>query len=109
MRTRFGGWAELAAAAEQAPRDPGVFQVRVREGLHAYPRGRSAMLFYGAAQDLRREIAVFRSRTLSRWKEPEAHLWIRWKPARDPETALRAHLELFQRRFGALPARNPVR
>ncbi|MFQ5748310.1 MAG: hypothetical protein ACE5H3_02500 [Planctomycetota bacterium] len=109
MGTRFGDWAELAAAAEEAPPAPGIFQVRAKAGLLRYPRGRSAMLFYGAAPDLRAGVAVFRSEAVSHWEEPETALWIRWKPAREPEALLRAYLDLFRSRFGALPARNPAR
>jgi len=108
MRTRFGDWTEPAAAEVTAPAEPGVFQVRVKAGLLAYPRGKSAMLFYGAAQDLRAGIAAFRLQVVPRWEQPETALWIRWKPARDPDAALRAYLDLFQGRFGALPARNPA-
>jgi len=108
MRKRFGDWTELPVAEERAPAEPGVFQVRAKAGLLRYPRGRSAMLFYGAAQDLRAGIAAFRLQVVPRWEQPETALWIRWKPARDPDAALRAYLDLFQRRFGTLPARNPA-
>jgi len=107
MRTRFGDWTEPAAAEATAPAEPGVFQVRAKAELLRYPRGKSAMLFYGAARDLRAGIAAFRLEVAPRWEEPETALWIRWKPARDSDAALCAYLDLFQRRFGALPARNP--
>ncbi|KIG17481.1 hypothetical protein DB30_03182 [Enhygromyxa salina] len=49
---RFSTWYPAAQIAEQAPSAPGVFQVRVR-GLIDYPTGRSAMIHYAAAADLR--------------------------------------------------------
>lgn len=49
----FGRWYPLTAAAEQAPPTPGVLQVRVRVGLVDYPRGKSAMVHYAVADDVR--------------------------------------------------------
>lgn len=49
----FGRWYALAEAGSLAPAGPGVFQLRVRTGLVDYPRGRSAMVHYGAADDVR--------------------------------------------------------
>ncbi|MBK9036923.1 MAG: hypothetical protein IPL61_37670 [Myxococcales bacterium] len=49
----FGRWYPLTAAAAHAPPGPGVFQVRVRDGLIDYPRGKSAMVHYAAAPDVR--------------------------------------------------------
>lgn len=49
----FGRWYPLAAAADHAPAAPGVLQVRVRTGLIDYPRGKSAMVHYQAAADVR--------------------------------------------------------
>ncbi len=50
---QFGRWYPLALAADHAPAGPGVFQVRTRLGLVEYPRGKSAMVHYGAAADVR--------------------------------------------------------
>lgn len=50
---QFGRWYPLALAADHAPAGRGVFQVRTRLGLVEYPRGKSAMVHYGAADDVR--------------------------------------------------------
>lgn len=50
---QFGRWYPLAAAADHAPAAPGVFQIRTRSGLLDYPRGKSAMVHYQAAADVR--------------------------------------------------------
>lgn len=50
---KFGSWYPLSDAAQCAPPAPGVFQVRVAEGLVDYPRGKSAMIHYEAALDVR--------------------------------------------------------
>ncbi|WP_428263270.1 hypothetical protein [Haliangium sp.] len=51
---QFCPWYPLAAAAEHAPASPGIYQVRVEHGrLLEYPRGKSAMVHYGHAVDLR--------------------------------------------------------
>lgn len=47
---RFGSWLALSAADwTSAPEKSVCFQVRVKSGLIAYPRGKSAMVAYGAA------------------------------------------------------------
>lgn len=56
---KFGSWYPLAEVARNAPAGPGVFQVRVAEGLVDYPRGRSAMIHYEAAVDVRAAAADF--------------------------------------------------
>ena len=54
----FGRWYPLAEAATHAPATPGVFQLRVRAGLIDYPRGKSAMVRYGAADDVRAAVVA---------------------------------------------------
>jgi len=50
---RFGPWYPLAEAGDRAPAAPGVYQVRLAHGLHDYPRGKSAMVWYEHAPDVR--------------------------------------------------------
>ena len=50
---RFCPWYPLADAAAHAPAAEGVLQVRVAEGLLDYPTGKSAMVHYEHAQDVR--------------------------------------------------------
>lgn len=54
----FGRWYALTDAEQHAPSEPGVFQLRVRTGLVDYPRGRSAMVRYGAAGDVRAAVCA---------------------------------------------------
>lgn len=54
----FGRWYPLTEAADHAPTGPGVFQLRVRTGLIDYPRGKSAMVRYGAADDVRAAVVA---------------------------------------------------
>lgn len=49
----FCPWYALADAGAHAPSTPGVFQVRITQGLLDYPRGKSAMIHYGWGQDVR--------------------------------------------------------
>jgi hypothetical protein len=55
----FDRWYPLASAELHAPSGPGVFQVRIRTGLVDYPRGRSAMVHYGAADNVRVAVRAF--------------------------------------------------
>ena len=56
---RFGIWYPLAEAAAHAPSSAGVFQIRLAEGLRDYPRGKSAMVHYEAAADVRAAATAF--------------------------------------------------
>jgi len=50
---RFGPWYPLADARDLAPAAEGVLQLRLASGLLDYPRGRSAMVHYEHAADVR--------------------------------------------------------
>lgn len=50
---RFGRWYPLAEAGALAPEGEGVLQLRIASGLLDYPRGKSAMVLYAHAPDLR--------------------------------------------------------
>ncbi|HUH01986.1 MAG TPA: hypothetical protein VML75_08305 [Kofleriaceae bacterium] len=50
----FSRWYPLDDASTHTPARPGVLQLRVRDGLIDYPRGKSAMIHYAVADDLRR-------------------------------------------------------
>jgi len=58
---RFCPWYSLADADRHAPAAGGVFQIRIPDGLLDYPSGKSAMIHYDAAADLRAAIAAFRA------------------------------------------------
>jgi hypothetical protein len=50
---RFGPWYPLADAGDLAPTAEGVLQLRLASGLLDYPRGKSAMVHYEHAADVR--------------------------------------------------------
>lgn len=50
---RFGPWYPLADARDHTPAGEGVLQLRLATGLRDYPRGKSAMLHYEHAPDVR--------------------------------------------------------
>jgi hypothetical protein len=50
---QFGRWYPLAEAGDHAPEGEGVLQLRLATGLVDYPRGKSAMVLYAHAPDLR--------------------------------------------------------
>ena len=96
---RFGRWVRLAEAADEMSEEPGVFQLRLERGLVAYPRGRSAMILYGAGRSLRAAVAEVAA----------AHPGAPWLaraavgPVADPEAALAGLIADFAARFGAAP------
>ena len=99
----FGRWHEIANAAESAPPGPGLYQVRLESGLIDYPRGKSAMILYGAAADLAAE-----ARGLSA-AHPGRPWLVRFsedlsaEDAGDRHAILHRLLASFERRFGAPP------
>lgn len=50
---RFGPWYPLSEARDLAPAAEGVLQLRLAAGLLDYPRGKSAMVHYAHARDVR--------------------------------------------------------
>jgi hypothetical protein len=55
---KFCPWYPLADAAAHAPVGEGVLQLRVAEGLVDYPRGKSAMVHYEHARNVRAAAAA---------------------------------------------------
>jgi hypothetical protein len=104
----YGRWQPLAHAL--APDGPGLMQVRAGEGaagLHDYPTGKSAMVYYGADDTrLAEALDAFRRRIPAALGEP---LWVRFAPAstgRAPSESLAEALRQFAARFGAPPRLN---
>jgi hypothetical protein len=93
----FGPWSPLHAA--QLPSGPGVLQVRREHGLVVYPRGKSAMVHYAAAEDLRAAAAALAA------AHPDAAWLVRCNraPVVDPEAAATRLIAEFVERFGAPP------
>ena len=58
---RFCPWYPLAECDRHAPTTGGVFQVRIESGLVEYPGGKSAMVHYQVADDLRAATIAFRA------------------------------------------------
>ncbi len=98
---RFCPWYPLADAAAHAPAGRGVLQIRVADGLLDYPTGKSAMLHYELADDVRAAALRY---------PPRPGLLCRHTIEMTPDDAhgLGAFHERlvrdFRVRFGALPA-----
>jgi hypothetical protein len=56
---RFCAWYPLANAGQQAPAGEGILQIRLASGLVDYPRGKSAMVHYEHAPDVRAAALAF--------------------------------------------------
>ncbi|MCU1283396.1 MAG: hypothetical protein JWM53_6942 [bacterium] len=92
----FGRWQKLAAAT--VPRRRGVLQARIADGLVDYPRGKSAMVYYDADEDL--SLALAR---LGAAIPPGADVLVRFAECTDPAHELARTLSDFERRFGSRP------
>ncbi|MBA3550525.1 MAG: hypothetical protein H0T76_28960 [Nannocystis sp.] len=93
----FGPWSPLHAA--QLPSGPGVLQVRREHGLVGYPRGKSAMVLYAAAEDLQAAALAIAA------AHPDEAWLVRCnrEPVVDPEAAAARLIAEFNERFGAPP------
>lgn len=98
---RFSPWYPLADARDHAPSGEGVLQLRLASGLLDYPRGKSAMVHYEHATDVRAAAAAWAA-----VHGPEGivcrHL-IEADTARDLGAFCAKLSDEFVRRFGALP------
>jgi hypothetical protein len=100
----FGRWYPLDEAAAHAPAGPGVYQVRLARGLLAYPTGRSAMIQYGAAADVKAAVAdLARAHAGREWLCRFADEAGATAAANAPDAMLAELLSAFRRRFGAPP------
>ena len=96
----FGPWYPLHEAAAHTPAQPGVFQVRLAQGLLDYPTGKSAMVHYGWSEtDLRAEALAFATARGA----AAATLLCRHVEERYPRAAHDRLREQFIRRFGSPP------
>jgi hypothetical protein len=98
---RFGPWYPLAEARDLAPAAEGVLQLRLASGLIDYPRGKSAMVHYAHAADVRAAAVA--------WAAAHGadgivcrHL-IEGDGATAPAALYAKVTEEFVRRFGTLP------
>jgi hypothetical protein len=96
----FGRWQPLAEAEAHGA---GVLQARLAQGLHQYPRGKSAMVYYDADEDLGR--ALGRLRAIGAGRD---QVWTRTAACADPTGELLRLVDRFTRQFGAPPAWNPT-
>lgn len=94
---QFGPWHRLLA--DQFPATPGVLQLRREHGLVDYPRGRSAMILYLAADDLHAEV----TRLAATYPDRPWLVRCNRAPLRDPASELVRLLADFSDRFGAAP------
>lgn len=102
---RFGPWYPLGDAGNHAPALEGVLQLRRVRGLLDYPRGKTAMVWYAHAPDVRAAALALASRHAG------VDLLCRHLIEIDATMDLGAFYEKlradFVRRFGAAPEPNP--
>jgi hypothetical protein len=103
---RFCPWYPLAEAAEHVPAAEGVLQLRLAEGLLDYPRGKSAMVHYEHAHDLR-AAAIACARRFAGHALLCRHLEIEGQERVDLAGFHAKVREEFVRRFGAAPSLSP--
>ncbi len=96
--TDFVHWYSLQDAGKHAPLGPGVFQIRIPHGLLTYPSGKSAMVHYALAKDLRGEIARVAA------AHSELDFLCRHQSSEEPAVLLEFVQTQFVSRFGTAPS-----
>jgi hypothetical protein len=104
----FGRWYPLDDGARHAPAGPGVFQVRLATGLRDYPTGKSAMVHYQAAPDLRAAVAAFAAGHAGRGWLCRHTVDLAGEDADDVDGLCARLVRDFRARFGAAPAPTPA-
>lgn len=105
---RFGLWYPLESAADHAPPEPGILQLRLAAGLLDYPRGKSAMVHYAEVRDVRAAaLALATAHTATAAGLVCRHL-IEIPDATDLGTFYAKLRDEFVRRFGTPPVLPPV-
>ena len=103
---RFCPWYPLADAEVHAPAAEGVLQLRLADGLLDYPRGKSAMVHYEHAADVRASATAL----ARQHRTPPLlcrHLEIEAGESVDLAAFHAKVREEFVRRFGAVPSFTP--
>jgi hypothetical protein len=98
---RFGPWYPLAEAGDRAPTGEGVLQLRLATGLIELPRGKSAMVWYQHAHDLRTAARALAAAHAG--KDLLCRHLIELDPAIDLAAFCAKLRREFERRFGAGP------
>ncbi len=86
-----------------------MFQVKTDSGLLEYPIGRSAMFYYGYANQLDFGLREFRSNILPGLGQDERSLRVRWLTTDDTMGPFKRYINKFYRTFGSLPAGNETK
>ena len=96
---RFSSWYPAEQIPTRAPARAGVFQIRAA-GLLDYPSGRSAMVHYGADEDLR---AALEAWAAAHGREGFLYRHADELGGKTPGEQLQRLLSRFEGRFGAAP------
>ena len=102
---RFSDWHDLDNTAG-IPAETGLFQVRVKRALLAYPGGKTAMYYYGYAADLQQGCRQFIHEILPKLDITADGLLLRTMVTDDVAHKFQQLLQKFSLQFGALPHGN---
>jgi len=103
----FCPWYPLSDAGAHAPAAEGVLQVRIADGLLDYPRGKSAMVHYEHAADVRAAATALARRVGDSGGLLCRHLELEAGERSDAATIYEKVRDEFVRRFGAPPGFPP--
>ncbi len=104
---RFSDWTAIDELRD-VPEKPGLFQIKAGGELLAYPTGKSAMVYYGYAEQLAHGLDTFKSDMLPVLELDDKELMVRWMAAEDKEERFKRYLDTFLSNFGSLPVGNEI-
>ena len=104
---RFSDWLALDEL-QDLPEQSGLFQVRLKSGLLEYPVGKSAMFYYGYAENLKIGCQQFVDSILPKLGQNAHDLLLRTMPLEAMADRFKPLIQQFARNFGSLPKGNEI-
>lgn len=102
---RYGNWENLNPLSDNVPATPGLFQIKKERGLLDYPSGKTAMFYYGYANNLKTGLVEFRDKVLPQLDAPQ-EVVVRWMETQEIRKKFEKQMYLFHAKFGCLPLGN---
>jgi len=104
---RYTDWVSLNELFD-APVSGGLFQIKIRDQLLLYPTGKSAMFYYGFAENLEDALRKFKDEFVPVLGADARTLMVRWMAVDGVTERFRKQLKLFHTNFGSLPEGNEI-
>ena len=95
----FCHWYPLSEAPRHLSGRRGMFQIRIKKGLLDYPSGKSAMVYYGAGDDMGQSLITLKIDSVEDYVCRHSE-----SDDVDPHSQLQEYVQRFRTRFGRAPS-----